>query len=117
MATGIKDKVAIIGMGCSKFGERWDAGAAELMREAFDEMWIIDFGGDNLGARKTPNVFNIQQETLSLGPSRPCRVQGLQLDADEILHLPVTHGDEAVIDTATRNRDFSDDTQFITWRM
>jgi acetyl-CoA C-acetyltransferase len=37
MATGIKDKVAIIGMGCSKFGERWDAGAAELMREAFDE--------------------------------------------------------------------------------
>jgi acetyl-CoA C-acetyltransferase len=37
MATGIKDKVAIIGMGCSKFGERWDAGASELMREAFDE--------------------------------------------------------------------------------
>ena len=37
MATGIKDKVAIIGMGCSKFGERWDAGSAELMREAFDE--------------------------------------------------------------------------------
>ena len=24
MAKGIKDKVAIIGMGCSKFGERWD---------------------------------------------------------------------------------------------
>ena len=24
MATGIKDKVAILGMGCSKFGERWD---------------------------------------------------------------------------------------------
>ena len=30
MATGIKDKVAIIGMGCSKFGERWDMGAEEL---------------------------------------------------------------------------------------
>ena len=27
MATGIKDKVAIIGMGCTRFGERWDAGA------------------------------------------------------------------------------------------
>lgn len=37
MATGIKDKVAILGMGCSKFGERWDAGAADLMAEAFDE--------------------------------------------------------------------------------
>ena len=37
MATGIKDKVAILGMGCSKFGERWDAGSPELMAEAFTE--------------------------------------------------------------------------------
>ena len=37
MATGIKDKVAIIGMGCTRFGERWDAGAEELMVEAFVE--------------------------------------------------------------------------------
>ena len=37
MATGIKDKVAIIGMGCSQFGERWDVGAEELMTEAFNE--------------------------------------------------------------------------------
>lgn len=37
MASGIKDKVAILGMGCSKFGERWDAGSPELMREAFEE--------------------------------------------------------------------------------
>jgi acetyl-CoA C-acetyltransferase len=37
MASGIKDKVAIIGMGCSKFGERWDAGAEDLMLEAVGE--------------------------------------------------------------------------------
>jgi acetyl-CoA C-acetyltransferase len=37
MATGIKDKVAIIGMGCTRFGERWDVGAEELMVEAFVE--------------------------------------------------------------------------------
>ena len=37
MAKGIKDKVAIIGMGCTKFGERWDCGAEELILEAFDE--------------------------------------------------------------------------------
>ncbi len=37
MATGIKDKVAILGMGCSKFGERWDAGSGELMAESFAE--------------------------------------------------------------------------------
>ena len=37
MASGIRDKVAIVGMGCSKFGERWDVGAEELMGEAFTE--------------------------------------------------------------------------------
>ena len=37
MAQGIKDKVAILGMGCSKFGERWDASPADLMVEAFEE--------------------------------------------------------------------------------
>lgn len=37
MASGIKDKVAILGMGCSKFGERWESGAEELMVEAFME--------------------------------------------------------------------------------
>jgi acetyl-CoA C-acetyltransferase len=37
MTTGIRDKVAIIGMGCSQFGERWDAGSEELMVEAFEE--------------------------------------------------------------------------------
>src|SRR5258708_8981018 len=37
MARGIKDKVAILGMGCSKFGERWDSGAEELMVEAYLE--------------------------------------------------------------------------------
>jgi acetyl-CoA C-acetyltransferase len=37
MARGIKDKVAIIGMGCSKFGERWDCGSEQLLTEAFTE--------------------------------------------------------------------------------
>jgi len=30
----IKDKVAIIGMGCTKFGERWDKGVEDLIVEA-----------------------------------------------------------------------------------
>jgi len=37
MSTGIRDKIAIIGMGCTRFGERWDVGAEELMVEAFEE--------------------------------------------------------------------------------
>jgi hypothetical protein len=35
-------------------------GMRQLMREAFDDLWIIDLEGDNLGARKTENVFAIQ---------------------------------------------------------
>lgn len=37
MASGFRDKVAIVGMGCSRFGERWDMGADGLMVEAFGE--------------------------------------------------------------------------------
>ncbi len=37
MAKGIRDKVAILGMGCSKFGERWDMNAEDLMVEAYVE--------------------------------------------------------------------------------
>ena len=45
MAKGIKDKVAILGMGCSKFGERWDKEADNLMVEAYNEA-IADAGID-----------------------------------------------------------------------
>lgn len=37
MAEGIRDKAAIIGMGCSVFGERWDASPEDLVTEAFEE--------------------------------------------------------------------------------
>ncbi len=37
MSKGIKDKVAIIGMGCTKFGELWDKSAEDLMVDAFKE--------------------------------------------------------------------------------
>ncbi|MEC8408755.1 MAG: acetyl-CoA acetyltransferase, partial [Pseudomonadota bacterium] len=37
MASGIKDKVVILGMGCSKFGERWESSPTDLMVEAYEE--------------------------------------------------------------------------------
>jgi acetyl-CoA C-acetyltransferase len=37
MAQGVRDKVVILGMGCSKFGERWDMNAEDLMVEAYTE--------------------------------------------------------------------------------
>jgi acetyl-CoA C-acetyltransferase len=45
VASGIRDKVAILGMGCSRFGERWESGGEELMVEAFSEA-IEDAGID-----------------------------------------------------------------------
>ena len=33
----IKDRVAIVGMGCSKFGERWDMGTEDLLVESTSE--------------------------------------------------------------------------------
>jgi len=45
MAKGIKDKVVILGMGCSKFGERWDKEADNLMVEAYSEA-LADAGID-----------------------------------------------------------------------
>lgn len=35
----IKDKVAIVGMGCSKFGERWDASLDDLSIESTYEAY------------------------------------------------------------------------------
>lgn len=39
MAKGIKDEVAIIGMGCTQFGERWDVGLEDLAIEAAYEAY------------------------------------------------------------------------------
>ena len=41
---GMRDRVAVVGMGCTKFGERWDASAIDLMvescYEAFEDAGI-----------------------------------------------------------------------------
>ena len=34
---GIKDQVAIVGMGCTRFGEHWDKGADDLLVDAATE--------------------------------------------------------------------------------
>lgn len=43
-------------------------GMREYMRREFDELYVINLGGDLLGTRKTPNVFNIQTPVaISIG--------------------------------------------------
>ena len=69
MASGIRDRVAILGMGCARFGERWDMDADNLMVEAFEEAiadagvdvseigaaWLgVGFDGQNIGPSSIP---------------------------------------------------------------
>ena len=65
------------------------SGMREVMRRTFDELWVLDLGGDNLGARKTPNVFAIQTPVvIAMGyrsgapdPQKPAKVHYAKIDA------------------------------------
>ncbi len=67
------------------------AGMRKVMRQTFDEMWIIDLEGDNLGARKTDNVFAIQTPVaIAMGvryaepqPETPAQVHFTRVDGTE----------------------------------
>ncbi|MCY6382110.1 N-6 DNA methylase [Hoeflea prorocentri] len=64
-------------------------GMREYMRREFDEIYVINLGGDLLGTRKTPNVFNIQTPVaISLGirsgkrdKETPANVRYLRVEA------------------------------------
>lgn len=77
MATGIKDKVAIIGMGCSRFGERWDVGNEGLLAEAFDEA-LLDAGIERkqIEAAWTGSCF----DRINIGNSAIPAATSLRLD-------------------------------------
>lgn len=82
MAEGIRDKVAILGMGCSKFGERWDCGPDDLMLEALTEA-LADAGieRDRIEAAWLGIFFDEQ----STGKSSLPLAMGLRL-----ANIPVT---------------------------
>lgn len=59
MASGIRDKVAIIGMGCTEFGEHWSKGAEELMVLAFEEaLTDAGIGREQIGAAWIGNALD-----------------------------------------------------------
>ena len=76
MATGIRDKVAIVGMGCSRFGERWDCGADDLMLEAFNEA-LVDAG---IGIKQIEAAwFGVCLEENNVGKTAGPLAQALRL--------------------------------------
>lgn len=82
MSSGIKDKVAILGMGCSRFGERWEDDPEDLILEAYREC-ITDAGIDKsqIGAA----WFGSGMEEQGVGKSAiPLSI------ALRLLYIPVT---------------------------
>ena len=85
MASGIKDKVAILGMGCSRFGERWDCGTEQLLSEAFGEA-LQDAGIERkqLGAAWFGSAFdrvNVGNSAIPL--STALRLEGIPVSRVE----------------------------------
>ena len=85
MATGIKDKVAIVGMGCSRFGERWDCGTEQLLMEAFTEA-LTDAGIEKkrIGAAWFGSCFdrvNVGNSAIPL--STALRLEGIPVSRVE----------------------------------
>lgn len=77
MASGIKDKVAILGMGCARFGERWDVGSEELLAEAFEEaLTDADISRADIGAA----WFGSALDGVNVGNSAIPASMALRLD-------------------------------------
>jgi acetyl-CoA C-acetyltransferase len=76
MASGIRDKVAIIGMGCSRFGERWDIGAEGLMVEAFQEA-LADAGIEKKDIQSA--WFGVCMDEVNVGKGAPSMSMALRL--------------------------------------
>ena len=77
MATGIKDKVAILGMGCSQFGELWDKDAGDLMADAFDEA-LEDAGVERQQIEAA--WYGCYADTVNVGSSAIPASTALRLD-------------------------------------
>lgn len=82
MATGIKDRVVIAGMGCTPFGEHWRKGADELIVEAFGEA-LADAGieRERIGAAWIGNAL----DDINVGNSALPLAHALRLQS-----IPVT---------------------------
>ncbi|MEO1037857.1 MAG: acetyl-CoA acetyltransferase [Pseudomonadota bacterium] len=95
MPDGIRDKVAIIGMGCTRFGERWDASFNDLMLEAYrgaltdagidasaiDAAWIgVFFDEQSQGKSALPMSMNLRLDNIPVS-----RVENLCATGTEAL--------------------------------
>ena len=82
MASGIKDKVCIVGMGCTPFTEWWDRSIEDLMVDAFLEA-VADAGIDRDDVEAA--WLGLCFDEISTGKSGMALAHALRLP-----YLPVT---------------------------
>ena len=87
MAKGIKDKVAIIGMGCTKFGEQWDKSPEDLLVSAFLEA-VQDAGIEKKDIQA--GWLGTQAEQMTMGTTAMTLSRTLRLP-----YIPVTRVENA----------------------
>jgi acetyl-CoA C-acetyltransferase len=88
---GIRDKVAIVGMGCTKFGERWDMGVEDLLVEAaYEAFQDAGIEPKDIEAAWLGTVFSgLSAMTLSplLRELRICAPQAQRLSEGRVMQL------------------------------
>ena len=65
-------------------------GMREVMRQTFDELWILDLEGDSLGTRRSANIFNIRTPVaIAIGyrgkkpqPTKSARVRYIKIPGE-----------------------------------
>src|SRR3954464_3977499 len=78
---GIKDRVAIVGMGCTQFGERFDKGADDLMVDASNEAFASIGNGVDKYTIDAYWLGTAMSGNSGMTLARPLQVEG----------KPVTH--------------------------
>ena len=84
-SNGIKDRVAIVGMGCTKFGEHWDKGSDDLLVDAAYEAYASAGVGQRSGGRLDEQVVDAFVPVLAKGRTTHTD------DRDAITNAPRSH--------------------------
>jgi len=77
MSGSIKDRVSIVGMGCTKFGENWDKGASDMVVDAaYEAFGDAGIEPKDIQAAWVGSSYDVSAKT-GMGLTAPLRLQGV----------------------------------------
>ena len=79
MPESIRDRVAVVGMGCTRFGERWDKSGSDLVVEAcYDAFEDAGIEPKDIQAAWVGASYDLSAKT-GMGLAAPLRLQGVPI--------------------------------------